>query len=114
MFSKILTATAVSVLLATGAFAQDSTSPDTGTAANNAEAEKAMLDSWKGPVGAAFFTDDTMTTMRAEADIATGWAALTAEQKAQAKADCDKTAADTDGNLSNVENICAWVKTQTM
>lgn len=110
MFAKILGIAAVSAVLATGALAQTSTTPDAGTAANNAEAEKAMLEAWKGPIGLAFFTDDTMGTMKSEADMKAGWTALTPEQQAQVKADCDKTAADEDGNLSNVETICAMVK----
>ena len=67
MFTKILGIAAVSAVLATGALAQTSTTPDQGTAANNSEAEKAMMETWKGPIGMAFFTDDTMMTLRSEA-----------------------------------------------
>ena len=124
MFAKILGIAAVSAVLATGALAQTnnpptSTAPDQGTAANNAE----MLKKWKGPIGAAFFTDDTMATLRSEADMKTAWATLTPDQQAQVKADCsatasttppkstapDATAPDKDGNLSHVETICGFV-----
>ena len=110
MFTKTLGIATISAILATGALAQTSTTPDQGTAANNAEAEKAMMETWKGPIGMAFFTDDTMGTMKSEADMKAGWAALPPEQQAQVKADCDKTAPDSDGNLSHVETICAMVK----
>lgn len=120
MFAKILGISAVSFVLATGAFAQSqtNTAPDAGTAANNTE----MMQKWKGPIGAAFFTDDTMTTLRGEADMKTAWASLSTEQQAQVKADCSATASttpkstspeatapDKDGNLSHIETICSFV-----
>lgn len=122
MFSKILGIAAVSAVLATSALAQTSTTPDQGTAANNAEAEKAMMEKWKGPIGMAFFTDDTMGTMKSEADMKTGWASLTPEQQAQMKTDCvgqatsqtqtapDASTTSGDGaNQSNFDAICKMI-----
>ncbi|MBA3446435.1 MAG: hypothetical protein H0T56_02280, partial [Pseudaminobacter sp.] len=87
MMHKIITASALSLALSTAALAQSSTTTTTGTATDAAgavgtmtmtEADKSLTQDWKGPIGQAFFTDDTMATLRSQEEIKTGWAALSA------------------------------------
>lgn len=106
---KMLTIASMSLALMTGtALAQtpstDSSStpsaetPDAGTNSpttptNEMSAdEAAMMEEWRGREGfvEAFFTDDTMVTLRSEDEIATNFGAMPAEQQDMMRADCDK------------------------
>jgi len=60
-----------------------------------------MLQRWRGPIGNAFFTDSTMTTMRGESELAANWATLTEAQKEQIRGDCKKFATST--------AVCTWI-----
>lgn len=46
-------------------------------------------EKWTGIIGAQIFTDTTVTTLRGDDEIRTAWQAMTEEQRAMVKADCD-------------------------
>ncbi|MBL8584257.1 MAG: hypothetical protein JNL61_18790 [Rhizobiaceae bacterium] len=102
---------------------------ETSSTSPRAEDAMHMPDTWQGPIGDAFYTDNTWTTLRPEAEITTRWTALNDEQKAQVKADCadiaatnpamttdpDTTKPSTNGSVSGssqggLKELCAWVK----
>ena len=84
MSIKILSAAALSLAMLSGAaFAQatSSTNPNEGP-------DPAMQKEMWLP----FYTDDTFATMRADAEITTAWAALSAEDQARVKSACENDA----------------------
>lgn len=84
---RIIAAIALSLGLATAAFAENPA--------------KGMPDSWKGPIGDTFFSDADGMMMRPQDDMSARWAALTKDQQAQVRADCEKMAmTDTDATAS--------------
>lgn len=83
---NILAITSVAFLLASGAaMAQTdagSANPDTTTSDKQMSIEDpAMM--------APFYTDATMSTLRAEAELKAAWDAMTADQQTQMKKDCE-------------------------
>jgi len=75
---KILAISALTLAMAGGALAQTTSSTTV-----------VMPESWNGPIGDAFFVDTTAGTLRPEAEVRTNFAALTAEQQAAIRLDCD-------------------------
>lgn len=69
-------------------------------------------EKWTGMVGSQFFTDTTITTLRADADILTAWQSMTEEQRAMVKADCDM--ANTSGAATtSTENTSTGTDSQS-
>lgn len=83
---KLLTIAAFSIMLAGGsALAQDSSASDTTNAEN---APKYLTDPAK--MG-AFYTDDTMTTMRSADEINTAFMAMSEEDRTAMMKECETT-----------------------
>lgn len=101
------------------------------TSATSPRADDAMQmpEMWQGPIGDAFYTDNTWTTLRPESEITSRWTALSDDQRSQVKADCadiaatnpamttdpDTTQPSTNGSVSgssqsSLQELCAWVK----
>jgi hypothetical protein len=59
------------------------------------EADKALTKDWSGPIGDAFFTDDSMATLKSEDEIKSSWSSLSTEQQAQVKQDCATVSSST-------------------
>ncbi|NGO51121.1 hypothetical protein G6N73_07985 [Mesorhizobium camelthorni] len=102
MMYKLIAASMLTLALGTSAIAQSSTTDTTGPAAGTStdtmmmtEADKALTKDWSGPIGDAFFTDDSMTTLKSQAEIQSSWASLSAEQQAQVKQDCTTVSSGT-------------------
>jgi hypothetical protein len=86
---KMIAAAAVAILLASGAYAQDNntqtgstTQPDAGGGATDAS------NYLTGPNIHQFYTDDSMTTLRPEAELKSAWQAMNEEDRAKAKQAC--------------------------
>ena len=75
---KILAISALTLAMAGGALAQTTSSTVV-----------VVPETWNGPVADAFFVDTTAGTLRPEAEIRTNFAALTAEQQAAVRLDCE-------------------------
>jgi hypothetical protein len=98
MKKNIFAVTALAALMASGAWAQTTTTdsqpgPDTDTA--NTSADMMGWSTWDADQRAVFF-DDTMT-LRSEADVTTSWATLSAEQQAAIRASCEAGSAQDAG-----------------
>jgi hypothetical protein len=116
MMYKLIAASMLTMALGTSAIAQSSTTGTSGTSGTTTttpgatdtmmmtEADKALTKDWSGPIGDAFFTDDSMTTLKSQDEIKSSWATLSAEQQAQVKQDCagvsTSTASSTDTTTS--------------
>lgn len=86
MKTKMMTASAVALMLCAPAFAQTTT---TDTANSSASMSSAMPQGWNDELGDAFFSDPELGTLRTEEEISTNWASLSAEQQAQVTGYCD-------------------------
>jgi predicted Fe-S protein YdhL (DUF1289 family) len=86
MKTRMMTATAVALMLCAPALAQTTTSD---TANSSANMSSAMPQGWNDELGNAFFSDPELGTLRTEDEIGTNWASLSAEQKAQVTGYCD-------------------------
>ena len=94
---KILAISALGLLMAGGAYAQttSSTTPPDNQNMNPAQ-ESVNPQSWNGPIADAFFVDGKI---RPETEFRTNWAALTAEQQATVRLDCDQGAPGGGGGM---------------
>jgi hypothetical protein len=120
MKRKYVLAGLLSVAMASSAMAQSSTSTS-GTATTGGatapmqmtEAEKSTTSKWTGPIADAFFTDATKATLRSQEEIKSKWSALSAEQKAQVKQDCNamKTASAATGGTATTGSGAATTDT---
>jgi hypothetical protein len=88
MSMKLFAAAALAVFLSSGvAFAQDNTQtgstnqPDAGGAAD-------ASNYLTGPNIHQFYTDDSMTTLRPEAEVKSAWQAMNEDDRAKAKQAC--------------------------
>jgi hypothetical protein len=108
MMYKLIAASMLTLALGASAIAQSSTTGTTGgtsgatTATPGAtdtmmmtEADKALTNDWSGPIADAFFTDESKTTLKPQAEIQSSWASLSAEQQAQVKQDCATVSSST-------------------
>ncbi|MFN3549894.1 MAG: hypothetical protein ACK4U0_20600 [Mesorhizobium sp.] len=86
MKTRMMTATAVALMLCAPAFAQTAT---TDTANSSTSMSSAMPQGWNDELGNAFFSDSELGTLRTEEEISTNWASLSAEQQAQVTGYCD-------------------------
>ena len=105
MLQKLLATAAFTLALSLSAVAQDSTTSASDNAGNpsssttGAEAGDTtgamdpMPPAWNGAIADTFYSDVTARAMREEADMATRWGALTADQQAQVKSDCTSMSA---------------------
>ena len=119
MNGKIIAATALAFCVSSAALAATSTST-TGSSAN-----------WPAAVKDTFYSDAAGTKLRTQEEVRTKWTSLSAEQKAQVKADCDKSAsaagtstettgstttattgstAATGDQMATMSQLCTWVK----
>lgn len=97
MFARILSATAVSLLLGTAAFAQ--------TAETNQPDEiNTPSSGWEASVNETFFSDMNTGTLRSAEEIKAGWAKLNAEQQASVKGECAKPAYAQNAQQKEMEN----------
>src|SRR3954469_15072494 len=80
---KLLATTIAAFCISTGAMAASSTATTTG-----------MPSDWPSDLKNAFFTDASGTKLRSQEEIRTKWTSLTAAQKTQVKADCQKVASN--------------------
>ena len=97
MFTRILSATAVSILLGTAAFAQ--------TAEPNQPADVNMPSSnWEDSVNETFFSDMEAGTLRSTEEINAGWAKMSAEQQASVRDECAKPAYTQNAQQKEMEN----------
>lgn len=120
----IVSALAIGMCMSTAAIAQT-----TSSTATSPRAEDAMPQGWQGPIGDAFYTDNTWTTLRAEPEIKDRWQTLSAEQQAMVRDDCAKIGATNPGMTSDpdtmqpssngsvsgsgqagLQQVCAWIK----
>lgn len=108
MKKLLVTVTAIAALVSFSAYAQDSTTSDGASETTNAQDAKEMM--WEGPIAETFYSDVTARTMRPESEWATGWAALTDEQRAKVKADC--TANTAQPRDEGVTRACVWAGNQ--
>jgi hypothetical protein len=85
---KIFTAVAVAILLSSGmAYAQD----NTGSGADSGQTSGADSDGTSyltGPNINRFYTDESMGTMRPEADVKSAFQSMTPEEQANLKQAC--------------------------
>jgi hypothetical protein len=102
MMYRLIAASMLTLALGTSAIAQSSTTDTTGPAAGAStdtmmmtEADKTLTKDWSGPIGEAFFTDDSMTTLKSQAEIQSSWQSLSAKQQAQVKQDCATVSSST-------------------
>jgi hypothetical protein len=102
MMYKLVAASMLTLAVGTSAIAQSSTTGTTGPAAGTStdtmmmtEADKTLTRDWSGPIGDAFFTDDSMSTLKSQAEIQSSWQSLSAEQQAQVKQDCATVSSST-------------------
>jgi hypothetical protein len=114
MKSRFIAAVALAVGLATPAVAQ--TTGSTG--------DRSMPDTWLDGIADVFFGDTSGTNMRSEEERTTRWGRLSEEQRAQARADCQrmypskgqtalkpKVGADAKREGGMV-TVCGWVSSQ--
>ena len=85
MKTRMMTASAIALMLCAPAIAQTTT---TGTE-NSSAMSSAMPQGWNTELGNAFFSDPELGTLRTEEEINTNWASLSAEQQAQVTGYCD-------------------------
>ncbi|WP_394889263.1 hypothetical protein ACG873_28960 [Mesorhizobium sp. AaZ16] len=108
MMYKLIAASMLTLALGASAIAQSSTTGTTGGTSGTTtatpgtadtmmmtEADKALTKDWSGPIGDAFFTDDTMATLKSQDEIKSSWASLSTEQQAQVKQDCATVSSST-------------------
>jgi hypothetical protein len=87
---NLLLATALSMVLAISGAAYAQTQPDAGGTDNQAGGGGEDASNYlAGPNIHQFYTDESMTTMRPEADIRTTYEALTDADRASLKASCE-------------------------
>lgn len=122
MKMKILSAAAFAVLMATGgAMAQTSSgtmsSGDTMKQDQNAQAqapsyasddEKMMYQDNKEMM-APFFTDDSMTTLKSDAEVKSAFDAMGAEDQSQMKSACERAMAKRGSYGSVTSGLCQQV-----
>ena len=85
---KIFTAAAIAVLLSSGiVYAQDNTATGatTGTEPGQSDGNPNYLT---GPNIQRFYTDESMGTMRPEAEVKSTWEAMSEQERADAKQAC--------------------------
>jgi hypothetical protein len=80
MSYRIVAALALSFGLSTAAMAQTD-------ATTNGQIMLPM--GWEGTIAETFFSDTTTGTLKSDEEIHAGWAALSAEQQAQVRSDCE-------------------------
>lgn len=103
MTMKLLTATALAIGLGMGgAIAQTTSATDKGGSGPNFKSEEEQMmyeknaDMWSG-----FFTDETMSEMRTEDEVAETFAAAGADNQAEIRAACER-AMDNRGSYGTV------------
>jgi hypothetical protein len=122
MFTKTITAVALTLVMGSAAFAQPS-NPD-GILDPQATASTTP-QGWSKSMNSAFFTDDG-TTLRPEAEIRTNWSNLSEAERLQVKADCahavNSGAVDNTGRSDSagqtgarneqtaISQICLWTQ----
>jgi hypothetical protein len=85
---KMIASAAVAILLASGAtYAQD-TNTQTGSTQPDAGGATDASNYLTGPNIHQFYTDDSMTTLRPEAELKSAWQAMNEEDRAKAKQAC--------------------------
>ncbi len=90
MKRKFLAATALTLMLASGAaYAQTSTTAD--PAASDPAAADKMKPLEDPTMMKPFFSDEAMTTMRSDDEIKAAWAAMSADNQKMMKDECAKT-----------------------
>ncbi len=101
MMFKTLAVAAMSVGLATAAFAQTSGSND---AAGDGGHGDSPAKTWDAPINNAFY--DSHGMLRPQADIQTGWANLSPSQQDKVRADCMAV----DSSNAEMAKACEMVK----
>ena len=115
MLQKLLATAAFTLALSLSAVAQDASSSGAnnpggeGDTSSTTGASDPMPPGWEGPIADVFYSDVTARTMREQDDMATRWAALTADQQAQVKSDCTSMSANGD---ASVMRACEWAGQQ--
>lgn len=114
MNTKILLAAVLSLGLGTSAAMAQSASDQ------NTESEAAgqLPETWGPEINDTFFSDMEAGVLRAEDEVRTRWAALTAEQQAQVREECETVsgaeATGTDGaaatEVTSFQQICTWTQ----
>jgi hypothetical protein len=92
---KIFVAAAIAVLLSSGVtFAQDGSSNSgtnnatTGSGATTGSNNDSGGNYLTGPNLQRFYTDDSMTTLRSDADVKSAWEAMSEQDRENAKQSC--------------------------
>ena len=86
MFNRLATATAVSILLSAGAFAQTSTEATSG--ASSGAGMTTLPSAWDETITGAFFSEGENPTLVEEQEMTTNWEALSDEQQATVRSHC--------------------------
>lgn len=123
MTYKFLVAAALSLGLGT-AIAAAQTGATLPSAGASAPASQLPMG-WDGAIGDAFFADRELGTLRSQQEVTANWQALTAEQQAQVRTDCDTVdkagAATPDDKMTtgsttpdaahaaSMKQVCDWV-----
>jgi hypothetical protein len=82
---KIFTAAAVAILLSSGiAYAQDTSTTTGSTQGSDSDPSNYLA----GPNIHRFYTDESMTTLRPEAEIMSTWQGMSAEEQANLRQAC--------------------------
>ncbi|MER9401520.1 hypothetical protein NKI46_25750 [Mesorhizobium sp. M0615] len=104
MKRKILTATAISLCLATAAFAQSSgtSSGTNGTSGSSAgssmsstsgSGQSGIPSGWDSKLSGSFFRDANSGRLLSQDEIRKNWSSLSSEQQAQVRSDCSRMTA---------------------
>jgi hypothetical protein len=109
MFNKIIAASAVSLLLASGALAQTSGGDTQGSSTFTSPIEAEMMGKWPESVRGAFFADNAMT-LRTQEEITTSFGALTPEEQQAVRDDCTTVSGDTSNSYGkSTIDLCTMV-----
>lgn len=116
MFYNTLAAAALTLALTTGgAFSQAVQDGETPTVSGEVQgmmfafdSERAMFES-RMAVMSGFFTDETMTTMRSDEEMAAAFSALSAGDQASLRSDCERALQDRGSFGSVTLGLCTAV-----
>ncbi|MBX3578831.1 MAG: hypothetical protein KF723_16665 [Rhizobiaceae bacterium] len=114
MSIKLLSAAALSLALMGGAaYAQATSSTSSDNPSQNTASDAVILGN-KDKMG-AFYTDESMATLKTDDEMRTAWSGLTAEDQTAFRSECqaltqqDSEAATTDPMSPSVQEFCGKI-----
>ena len=113
-FKKLATASAALLFVTGAALAQTGTANSSKNGSGNnlppfaSENEQMMYEKNKDAL-AAFFTDDTVTTLRSDDEMKQSWASMDQGQQAGLRAACQQAMDDADSYGKSTNAICTNV-----